>query len=29
MKDTISLIITLWLCIVKIIWDTINEKLNK
>ena len=29
MKDTMSLIITLGLCTVKIIWDTINEKLNK
>lgn len=29
MKDTMSLIITLGLCTVKIIWDSINEKLNK
>lgn len=28
MKDTMSLIITLGLCTVKIIWKTINEKIN-
>lgn len=29
MKDTISLIITLGLCTIKIVWDSINDKLNK
>jgi len=29
MKDTMSLIITLGLCTIKIVWDFINEKLNK